>query len=472
MSASILLADDDPEIVRVLQKYLERSGYQVRGVTDGHQALAQFQAEHFQVAILDLLMPGISGLELLSRFKELSPPTEVIIFTGHADLESAIEALRRGAYDYLLKPIPHLEGLKALIARALERQRLAQANQALIAELTAAKEKLAEQRRIELKRIRQIGEGLAGALELERIIELLLNLIWETIPLCLLGLKLRAWQHLPEKSACRAQVGLPAEIQRQFAVWIEEELHASETANPLDAKPIQPQNAAAQVYSSGQTMPAVLWAPLWMDQHLVGILGGGRKSPFTCEEQEIFQIFVFQAIAALKNLALFEQVKSMATRDSLTGLSNQRHFWQVIDDEIQRCRRYRLPLSLLFLDLDNFKAINDRYGHPVGDEVLKQVSELLQRSARQTDLLCRYGGEEFVILLIQTPKDKAAIIAERLRVQIAQTPLRIDDLEIPLTVSIGAVELMASMDAGTLVQQADSAMYRAKLAGGNRVEIA
>ncbi|MBW1918174.1 MAG: response regulator, partial [Deltaproteobacteria bacterium] len=181
MSVNILLADDDTQITSALQEYLEEAGYQVQAVTDGQQALTEFQAEKFEIAILDLFMPGISGLDLLSQFKQISPETEVIIFTGYADLDSAVEALRRGAYDYLLKPIPHLESLTALIERALERQRLYKANQAMVAELTIAREALTQQRLQELKRIRQIGEGLSKALNLDQVIELLVNLIWETI---------------------------------------------------------------------------------------------------------------------------------------------------------------------------------------------------------------------------------------------------------------------------------------------------
>ncbi|MBW2135705.1 MAG: GGDEF domain-containing protein [Deltaproteobacteria bacterium] len=202
------------------------------------------------------------------------------------------------------------------------------------------------------------------------------------------------------------------------------------------------------------------------------MLGCGRESPFTPEEIEIFQIFVFQTATALKNLALFEQIKSLAIRDSLTGLFNPRYFWEVLGKEVKRCRRYGCRLSLLFLDLDNFKVINDQHGHPVGDKILQELSNLLKSFVRCTDLICRYGGEEFVILLIQTPKRKAAFLAERLRQTITQAPFKIKDLEIPLTVSIGVADLTEKMDPEELVQNADSAMYRAKQSGGNRVVIA
>ncbi|MFP3868677.1 MAG: diguanylate cyclase [Desulfobacteraceae bacterium] len=477
MAANILLADDDPQIINALQEYLAEAGYQVRAVTDGQQALAEFQAGKYQIAILDLFMPGISGLDLLTQFKQISPETEIIIFTGYADLDSAIEALRRGAYDYLLKPIPRLETLTVLIERALERQQLSQANQAMVAELTSAREALAQQRRDELKRIRQIGEGLSKALNLNRIIDLLLDLMWETLPLCILGLKLQAWDNIPDKFVCRLQEGLPESMKQGFRDWMQQELQAAAqkkfpySNNSWSGEP-QEHHIVFRTGSLGRMIPALIWAPLWVNQKLVGMLGSGRESPFTPEENEIFQIFVLQTATALKNLTLFEQVKSLATRDGLTGLFNQRYFWQTLTNEVKRCRRYGCPLSVLFLDLDYFKAVNDRYGHTVGDKILQELSTLLRSFVRCTDLICRYGGEEFVILLIQTPKSKAALLAERLRQKIAQTPLKVKDLEIFLTVSIGVAGLTGQMEPEELVQQADSAMYAAKQSGRNRVVIA
>ncbi|MDD3579901.1 MAG: diguanylate cyclase [Desulfobacca sp.] len=476
MAVHILLADDDLQIISALEEYLQAVGYQVRTVTDGNQALAQFQAEKFQIAILDLFMPGRSGLELLSEFKKISPETEVIIFTGYADLDSAIEALRRGAYDYLLKPVPRLESLHALIERALERQRLSQANQAMVAELTAAREALAQQRRLELKRIRQIGEGLSKALNLDRIIELLLDLMWDTLSLSVVGLKLRAGDNLPDKFACRVQDGWDTKIQPYLETWMQQALQATS----LETPPVMNDSSSAKlaeqpiIFRSGnldRTIPALIWAPLWVNHKLVGMLGSGRESAFTPEEQEIFEIFVLQTVTALKNLALFEQVKNLASKDSLTGLFNQRYFWQALSKEVKRCRRYGCPLALLFLDLDNFKTINDRYGHTVGDKILQELSARLQDFVRSTDLICRYGGEEFIIMLIQTSKDQAAILAERLRQKITAAPMKINDLEIPLTVSIGVAGLTDQMEPEELVHRADSAMYCAKQSGRNQVMV-
>ena len=157
----ILLADDDPRILGVLTEFLEEQGFEVLAVRDGTQALAAIKGEEFTLALLDLQLPGLSGLELLSRIKARAPETEVILFTGHAGLESAVQALRLGAYDYLLKSDLLLADLQAVINRALERRRLAQTNRDLLENLRRTQEELAQRRTSELQQIRRIGETLA-----------------------------------------------------------------------------------------------------------------------------------------------------------------------------------------------------------------------------------------------------------------------------------------------------------------------
>lgn len=167
----------------------------------------------------------------------------------------------------------------------------------------------------------------------------------------------------------------------------------------------------------------------------------------------------------MRNLLLFEEVKSLAIRDGLTGLYNYRYFNEMLTQQVGQSRRYGWPLSLLFLDLDDFKAVNDSLGHPAGDVVLKTVAEYLTRSVRQADILCRYGGEEFVVLLPQTSADQAALLAERLRAGIAGLKIPLPEGELAVTVSIGVAGLSAEGDGHELVKAADRALYRAKEEG-------
>jgi len=136
---------------------------------------------------------------------------------------------------------------------------------------------------------------------------------------------------------------------------------------------------------------------------------------------------------------------------------------------VELARRYHRLLSLLFLDIDDFKKVNDTRGHRVGDLVLKALGSYLQDAVRHADLVCRYGGEEFVVLLAETGSEQALISAERLREGVSQIAVELPEEKLHFTISIGVAELQPGMDGDGLVKAADEALYRAKQTGKNRV---
>jgi len=162
------------------------------------------------------------------------------------------------------------------------------------------------------------------------------------------------------------------------------------------------------------------------------------------------------------------RLKNVAERDSLTQLYNRRKLNECLDKEIERCKRDGMPMSLLFIDIDFFKKINDTYGHDVGDLALRKIASALAKNLRDVDVLGRYGGEEFAILLPETTETRAVQVAERIRQYIA-------DLEIePIgtcTISIGVASLQLSDSADRLLKRADKALYLAKRKGRNRSEL-
>ena len=167
------------------------------------------------------------------------------------------------------------------------------------------------------------------------------------------------------------------------------------------------------------------------------------------------------------------ELTRQATTDSMTGIANRRHFMERGNDEIERARRYHLPLTLLLLDIDQFKQINDRFGHPAGDKLLQVVAQACQSNARNVDLPGRLGGEEFALLMPETSAIAARLAAERLRRAIAAIPPALSGVPHQVTASFGIAALNAhdhSMD--DLVARADAALYRAKNGGRNRVEAA
>lgn len=456
----ILLADDDPTMLGMLNEFLSGQGYAVRAAATGQEALAAIKAEAFHLALFDLKLPDLSGLDLLSCLKVLAPDTEVILFTGYAGLDTAIQALRLGAYDYLLKSEVRFAELQAVVERALEHRRLAQANRELLESLQHAQAELKKRRAMELTQIRRIGEALAGPLAWEQLFQGLLSLIWEGLTLSALGLEIRGLRKDLPQEAYRHDPTLAPSVFEAFQANLRERLS-------LLMQPISADSAAAAVHPE-MPFPAMLWAEIQAEE-VMGLVGAGREAPFSSEESELFRIFTLQGEAALKNLLLFEQVKNLAIRDGLTGLYNYRYFWELLSREVGVSRRYDRPLSLLFLDIDNFKIVNDTLGHPQGDLVLKTLAAYLESSVRQADLVCRYGGEEFVVILTQTPAEQAVTLAERLRHGIASTPFPLAEKDLLITVSVGVAGLEPEMTAEDLVQAADTAVYQAKQAGKNRV---
>ncbi|MDH4562907.1 sensor domain-containing diguanylate cyclase [Pseudomonas sp. BN411] len=170
--------------------------------------------------------------------------------------------------------------------------------------------------------------------------------------------------------------------------------------------------------------------------------------------------------------ALEQQLLHLATTDPLTGALNRRAFEERAEQELQRARRQHSPLCLALLDLDHFKQINDRHGHQVGDEVLRQFSQLCQRQARRTDLFARYGGEEFIFLLPDTNADAAHHLLERLRLALQGLEIVTADGNLRVSVSIGLASVSANDDLHRLQGVADAALYRAKQLGRNRIELA
>lgn len=166
-----------------------------------------------------------------------------------------------------------------------------------------------------------------------------------------------------------------------------------------------------------------------------------------------------------------QELERLATTDGMTGIYNRRHFLTLADREWNRARRYRRPLALLIMDIDYFKAINDNFGHQVGDNVIIQLTNIARECKRDSDMLARIGGEEFALLLPETTLGQANSLAERLRREVVARPLDSARQLIPVTVSIGvAVALDDHADFSALMKAADLALYDAKRAGRNRVK--
>ncbi len=225
------------------------------------------------------------------------------------------------------------------------------------------------------------------------------------------------------------------------------------------------------------TMPPshVLAVPLLAGDELIGALSAGDtnlKRAFTRDDIRLLGLFAQQATIAIKNARLFAEVQHLAITDPLMGIYNRRHFFSAAVREYERARRHGYPLAVFIADLDNFKQINDRYGHPIGDRVLQAVSGIFRRELRSVDLLARYGGEEIIVLLPETDCDGVIRVVERLRAHLMEG-VDTERGRLEVTASFGAAVMQHTdaRDVETFVVYADQALLRAKRLGKDRLVI-
>jgi len=314
-------------------------------------------------------------------------------------------------------------------------------------------------------------EPLSSCLEPGKLYPMSLELLLERLD-CRRGIAFFSPSPAPQGAGVAAR-GFPEEIrERLIRTLIEEKsLESTMGRGEIGVVPWGPlHHALARV---GLEPPgALLSVPLHGDDREAGhvwILSEGHR--FDEADLDAARTIARRANAALATAERYHNAKEKAFIDDVTGVYNARYLLSTADNEIQRAERYGNPLSVLFLDLDRFKTVNDVHGHLIGSETLRVLSKLLAQCVRQVDTLARYGGDEFTILLVDTPHDVALRIAERIRERVESHLFEAGhDRTLRLTISIGVATCPKHGDSREpLLDAADKAMYRAKSEGRNRV---
>jgi diguanylate cyclase (GGDEF)-like protein len=215
-------------------------------------------------------------------------------------------------------------------------------------------------------------------------------------------------------------------------------------------------------------------APLVCQDRVVGVLNLADKTSdvdFNDEDIALIELVSQLVGASIGNITLFERMQRQATTDGLTGLANHKTFYDILERELWRSKRYGGLISLIMVDIDNLKTINDTFGHRVGDKVIKEVSKRIKLSIRQIDTAARYGGDEFAVILPNTSLTDATVVAERMVNTVGGAPVAWKKDEIPISISVGLGQYDADSSPDDITGHSDQALYSAKQAGKNTFKI-
>ncbi|MCJ7675493.1 MAG: sensor domain-containing diguanylate cyclase [Sedimentisphaerales bacterium] len=212
--------------------------------------------------------------------------------------------------------------------------------------------------------------------------------------------------------------------------------------------------------------------PLVCQDRAVGVLNLADKmkdDSFSSEDIALIELFGQLVGASIGNIKLFEKTQRQATTDGLTGLINHKTFYEILEKELWRSRRYGGQISLIMIDIDDLKKINDAYGHRAGDKVIREVSRRIKECIRQIDTAARYGGDEFAVILPNTSLSDATVVGERMVEVVSRTPTTWQKEQIPLSISVGLGQYDADSNPEDITSRSDQALYTAKQAGKNTV---
>ncbi len=469
---SILIVDDDELLCENLASVLSEEGYSVVTVNKATAAIEQIKKQFFNVVLLDLMLPDMGRIDLLRIFSKKFSEMCFVILTGYAGLPSAVEALKAGAYDYIIKPfnleqLVNSEQLKLIIERGIEKQRLLIINRDLVEHL--------EKEKYKIEIILDAYKKISGILKLDNLADFATATaiqIVEAEKASLMVIDESSGELILKgfKGLDKEKIDWRMKIGESIAGWVAKE---GETllVRDIDDDPRLKIFAKNTRYKT----KSFISLPLKAESRVIGVMNVTDKLAdikiFTEEDLRFLTLLGHQIVAQIENIRLYEKLSSLAITDALTNLFNHRYFQAQLNLEIMRAQRYKHSLSLIMFDIDFFKAYNDRYGHLEGDRVLKEVAEVMRQNVRYIDIVCRYGGEEFMIILPETDIKGAKIVAEKIRKAVQTMSLLNSETSkaLQVTISGGVATYQEGLSKDNFISRVDEALYKSKSAGRNKI---
>lgn len=452
MTARILVVDDVPANVKLMEARLSAEYFDVITALSGKEALSTCERAECDLVLLDVMMPDMDGFEVCRRLKA-NPSTHhlpVIMVTALDQTSDRIKGLEAGADDFLTKPVSDI----ALVARVRSLVRL---------------KMMTDELRMRAVTSREIGienparEAIADTGHDGRLLVVEdRKSSYERLNTMLRGEHTVDIEPNPSEALFRAAEGNFDLLVVSLGLENYDGLRLCSQVRSLERTRNVPILAITEAEDNNRLMRGLeigindyLIRPIDKNELLARVRTQVRKKRYAERLRDNVQMSI-----------------EMAITDALTGLHNRRYMETHLATLIEQATARGKPLTVLVLDIDFFKAINDTYGHDAGDDVLREFALRLKKSIRGIDLACRYGGEEFVVVMPETDMAVASMVAERLRRRIASEPFPVSDRErsVEVTISIGLSALGGPEDmAANILKRADQALYRAKRDGRNRV---
>ena len=471
VAPKILVADDDQALSRTLSWILKENGYDVFTAPGGEHLFEHLAAEPFDLLLLDIMMPKVDGLQLLQRvkadprFKDLP----VLMISSMPPEEATVRSLGLGAADFIPKPFR----VRELLARVKAHLRVGRELNQARAEARSRSEMM------------DIMQEVTASLKPDEIYGILVRRVAQALSIARcsiimagpddeVGTVVAAFEN-PMLHNLRVDLKRYPEIRRALRtgeVVLIRDVHTDPLYGGVrdewesQGRPVETRSAVALRFSLRQEPVGVFF-----------LRTTSEDPPLNEHDVQFAEEVTNAAVAALEraydleNAVLGqEQMRHLAETDPLTNCFNRRALMEKLEQEMDRAARYATMLTGMMVDIDNFKQINDTYGHLVGDRVLKQLANLLKREQRSVDIVARYGGEEFVVLLPETTNTESRNFAERILRRVATHDFGESGRPVRVTISIGIASYPDERvsDGESLLRLADTHLYRAKSDGRNR----
>ncbi len=454
----ILLIDPNDEGRAVLAERLRLQGFSVEESTDGADGAVHALEEPPAAVVADLTMPSISGVQLCRLLRsEAGTSTIPVVLRGSEGRRNRFWAEQAGAFAYVVKG--RMGELVRALRRAIERRPHSESGPFVVSSTEGldVRDRIATHLDAALfesviaAEVRRLGTSES----FDRLVDHLSQFVSQVTTY--------RWMSVLRQMPIR--LGIHANPNCRDLALAEARAVLGIATGPLPTVTVEDDDAV----SDGEGPPAVV-APINFGDTTIGVLALAPRAPAHPYDPVLVKTIARELGGALRMATLVEESRWMATTDTLTGLLNRRALLDWGKREAARASRYKDALSVVLLDVDHFKLINDKRGHSVGDIVLARIAALLSASVRSCDVVARWGGEEFVIALPSTPLAGATLVAERVREALAESEiLDPDHGRLGVTASFGVAELSPQESLESLVDRADRAMYGAKSAGRNRV---